>query len=206
MAFSDLIYSQLHFSTELPNITYFDLSPASYVLQGSDANIICVATGSPPPAITWTLNGQPTPYQSFSFSTLPSSITCDTVFPGVAASYLLITSISSSGNYTCNATNINGSSWQSVYIEVQGNEATSSCINSLLFYVLSLPPCSFHSHSDSHLSLPPSFTPSHLFPLSHFYILPHFYQLCPSHLLHRNLLSALFILGLTSLACFSVSM
>ncbi|KAL5487215.1 hypothetical protein EMCRGX_G019791 [Ephydatia muelleri] len=103
---------------ELPNITIF-LYPASYVLQGSDLYIICVATGTPPPAITWTLNGQPTPYQSFSFSILPSSITCDTIFPGVAASYLLITSISSSGNYTCNATNINGSSWQNVYIEVQ---------------------------------------------------------------------------------------
>ena len=159
MAFSDLIYSHNHISPELPNITIFDLYPASYVLQGSDLYVICVATGSPPPAITWTLNGQPTPYQSFSFSILPSTISCDTIFPGLAASYLLITSISSSGNYTCNATNINGSSWQSVYIEVQGNEATSSCLNSLLFYVLSLPPCSFHSHSDSShtLSIPPTF-------------------------------------------------
>ena len=132
MAFSDLIYSHNHISPVLPNITYryhLDISPASYVLQGSNANITCVATGSPPPAITWTLNGQPTPYQSSSFSVLPSSITCGTVFPGVAASYLLITSISSSGNYTCNATNINGSSWQSVYIEVQGNNVCSCCVD-----------------------------------------------------------------------------
>ncbi|KAL5487212.1 hypothetical protein EMCRGX_G019787 [Ephydatia muelleri] len=104
---------------ELPNITSVEISPASYVLQGSNANITCVATGSPPPAITWTLNGQPTPYQSFTFSTLPSTIPCGTIEPGQRVSALLITSISSSGNYTCNATNINGSSWQSVYIEVQ---------------------------------------------------------------------------------------
>ena len=129
MAFSDLIYSHNHISPELPNIAFFDLYPASYVLKGSDLYIICVATGTPPPAITWTLNGQPTPYQSFTFSTLPSSITCDTIFPGVAASYLLITSISSSGNYTCNATNINGSSLQSVYIEVQGNKVCSCCVD-----------------------------------------------------------------------------
>ena len=129
MAFSDLIYSHNYISPELPNITSVEISPASYVLQGSNANITCVATGSPPPAITWTLNGQPTPYQSFSFSILPSTIPCGTIEPGQRVSALLITSISSSGNYTCNATNINGSSWQNVYIEVQGNNVCSCCVD-----------------------------------------------------------------------------
>ena len=132
MAFSDLIYSHNHISPELPNITYrfhLEIYPARYVLQGSNANITCVATGSPPPAITWTLNGQPTPYKSSSFSTLPSNITCDTIELGQRVSVLQITNISSSGNYTCNATNIKGSSWQSVYIEVQGNNVCSYCVD-----------------------------------------------------------------------------
>ena len=129
MAFSDLTCSHNHISPELPNITSVEMYPASYVLQGSDANITCVATGSPPPAITWTLNGQPTPYQSSSFSILPSSIPCGTIEPGQRVSVLQITSISSSGNYTCNATNINGSSWQNVYIVVQGNEVCSCCVD-----------------------------------------------------------------------------
>ena len=115
------------FFPELPNITYIDTYPAMYLLQGSNTNITCEAIGSPPPVISWTFNGQPTPYQSIISSSALPSATCGTIDPRETVSVLLIANFSSNGNYTCNATNINGSSWQSVYLEVQGNEANMSC-------------------------------------------------------------------------------
>ena len=132
------------------------------MLQGSNFSVTCIAVGSPPPVIYWTQNGQPTQYQIISDSTSPSATICSTTTPGSTTSILQITSILYSGTYTCNATNTNGSSVQSVNIELQGNELLrpAGAAPSLPQYCL-YPPL-------PHLTLPSLSPPSPLLPLNIF--------------------------------------
>ena len=133
------------------------------VVQGSDINLTCVAVGSPPPAISWTLDGQPTPYQTINNYTSPSANGCSTVIPGSTTSVLQITSIVTNGTYTCNATNLNGSSVQSVYIDVQGKLFLQYHLSPLLHHTL------HYFSTPIPLALPLSLLPSSLLHSSHIF-------------------------------------